>query len=130
MGQDPLGTVSECGHLPGVLGVGVGGSGVPTPESGPCLAFTELLCEGRVTGSAAEQTPSLNSTLILTLSQLTPLQKVNGRRISPRPQPPPSSVESPRINEPFGRISPSISFNEALLIKMCFMLAMCSSRFR
>ena len=70
--------------------------GVPTPESGPCLASTEPLCEGRVTGSAAEQTPSLNSTLILTVSQLTPLQKINGRRISPRPQPPPSSMESPR----------------------------------
>ena len=81
---------------PGGAQCGVGGSGVPTPESGPCLASTEPLCEGRVTGSAAEQTPSLNSTLILTVSQLTPLQKINGRRISPRPQPPPSSMESPR----------------------------------
>lgn len=93
----PLVTVSERGCLPGVLCVVGGGSGVPTPESGPRLACTEPLCEGRVMGSAAEQTPGLNSTLILTLCQLTLLQKINGRRISPRPQPPPSrGMESPK----------------------------------
>lgn len=76
-------TVSERGHLPGVLYVEVGGSGVPIPESGARLALSS--CVGQVTGSPAEQTLGLNSTLILTFSQLIQLQKINGRRIGPRP---------------------------------------------
>ena len=53
MCQDPLVTVSERGHLPGVLYVEVGGSGVPIPESGARLALSS--CVGQVTGSPAEQ---------------------------------------------------------------------------
>lgn len=79
-----------------MLCVQVGGSGVPIPEAGARLACTELLCEGQVPGSPAEQTLGLNSTLILMLSQLIQLQKINGRTISPRPQSPPSSMESPK----------------------------------
>lgn len=38
-----------------------------------------------MTGSPAEQTLGLNSTLILTFSQLIQLQKINGRRVGPWP---------------------------------------------